>query len=60
MNDRITQNSVGTVKHCPGCGSTNIDQGPNLERPDSEERVFDVYCQDCKWSGDVSPDEVIS
>jgi len=27
-----------------------------LESPHDYEEWYDVYCRDCEWSGDISPD----
>ena len=42
-------------KHCPKCGSTNI-HNQELEPSNDLEELYDVYCRDCEWSGDISPD----
>jgi hypothetical protein len=42
-------------KYCPNCGSTNI-HNQELESPHEWEEWYDVYCRDCEWSGDISPD----
>lgn len=51
-------------KFCPSCGAkllrisgTKIWIMPLGER---ENRVdtFDVYCDECEWSGDISPDSL--
>lgn len=42
-------------KHCPKCGSTNLDI-QELGSPHDYEEWYDVYCRDCEWSGDISPD----
>jgi hypothetical protein len=44
-----------TPKRCPNCGSTNI-HNQELESPHEWEEWYDVYCRDCEWSGDISPD----
>jgi len=44
-----------TPKHCPNCGSTNI-HNQELEPSNDLEELYDVYCRDCEWSGDISPD----
>ncbi|MCL5877399.1 MAG: nucleotidyltransferase family protein [Candidatus Bathyarchaeota archaeon] len=42
-------------KHCPSCGSINIhNQELRSRHPTSE--LYDAYCRDCQWSGDISPD----
>jgi hypothetical protein len=42
-------------KHCPNCGSINIhNQELESRHPTSE--LYDAYCRDCQWSGDISPD----
>lgn len=41
-------------KRCPECGSTNINYVDlATERGNI---VYDTYCYDCNWSGDISPD----
>jgi len=42
-------------KHCPNCGSTNIHI-QEMESPYDLSELYDVFCRDCKWSGDISPD----
>ena len=42
-------------KHCPKCGSTNI-HNQELEPSNDLEEQYDVFCRDCEWSGDISPD----
>ena len=42
-------------KRCPNCGSTNI-HNQELESGRRFEELYDVYCRDCEWSGDISPD----
>ncbi len=42
-------------KHCPNCGSTNLHNMP-LEPKNEWEELYDTYCRDCEWSGDISPD----
>ncbi|MGD0070179.1 MAG: hypothetical protein ABSB71_01295 [Candidatus Bathyarchaeia archaeon] len=42
-------------RRCPNCGSTNIHI-QELESPHNLSELYDVYCRDCKWSGDISPD----
>ena len=44
-----------TPKHCPNCGSANIHNQP-LESPFDTSELYDTYCRDCEWSGDISPD----
>jgi len=44
-----------TPKRCPNCGSTNIHI-QELESPHELAELYDVFCRDCKWSGDISPD----
>ena len=44
-----------TPKRCPNCGSTNI-HSQELESPHHLSELYDVYCIDCEWSGDISPD----
>jgi hypothetical protein len=44
-----------TPKHCPKCGSTNLHI-QELGSPHDYEEWYDVYCRDCEWSGDISPD----
>jgi predicted HTH domain antitoxin len=43
-------------KRCPNCGSENIHNQELEARSDSSE-LYDTYCRDCKWSGDISPDK---
>jgi len=42
-------------KRCPNCGSTNIHVQEMVSPYDLAE-LYDVYCRDCEWSGDISPD----
>jgi hypothetical protein len=42
-------------KHCPNCGSTNIHNQELVSRHRTSE-LYDTYCRDCTWSGDISPD----
>ena len=42
-------------KRCPNCGSKSI-RVQELESPHDLAELYDVFCRDCKWSGDVSPD----
>ena len=44
-----------TPKRCPNCGSTTI-HNQELESPHDYEEWYDMYCRDCEWSGDISPD----
>ncbi len=46
-------------KHCPKCGSANIHNQEMVSSHDTSE-LYDVYCRDCKWSGDISPDIPLS
>jgi len=41
-------------KHCPNCGSTNIESVVGKNNQGSA--IHDTYCRDCEWSGDISPD----
>jgi hypothetical protein len=42
-------------KHCPNCGSINIHNQELISRHPTSE-LYDTYCRDCEWSGDISPD----
>jgi len=42
-------------KRCPNCGSKSI-RVQELESPHDLAELYDVFCRDCKWSGDISPD----
>ena len=42
-------------KRCPNCGSTNI-HNQELESGSETSELYDTYCRDCEWSGDISPD----
>lgn len=44
-----------TPKRCPNCGSTNIHV-QELVSPLDLAELYDVYCRECGWSGDISPD----
>ena len=44
-----------TPKCCPNCGSTNI-HNQELESGSNCSELYDTYCRDCEWSGDISPD----
>lgn len=46
-------------KHCPNCGSANIHNQEMGAHSDSSE-LYDTYCRDCEWSGDISPDKHLS
>ena len=46
-------------EHCPNCGSTNI-HNQELESGHQFSELYDTYCRDCKWSGDISPDVQLS
>jgi len=50
---------MNRVKHppklCPECGSTNINY-VELATVKRGSLVYDTYCYDCDWSGDISPD----
>jgi hypothetical protein len=42
-------------KHCPNCGSENI-HNQELETSNDTSELYDTYCRDCKWSGNISSD----
>jgi len=42
-------------KHCPDCGSENINY-VELMTNFRGNAIYDTYCEDCGWSGDISPD----
>ena len=42
-------------KHCPCCGSTNINY-VELMTNFRGSIIWDTYCKDCEWSGDINPD----
>ncbi len=42
-------------KRCPNCGSENI-HNQELESGSEYSELYDTYCRDCEWSGDISPD----
>ena len=46
-------------KHCPNCGSTNLHNQEMVAHSYSSE-LYDTYCRDCTWSGDISPDKHLS
>jgi predicted nucleic-acid-binding Zn-ribbon protein len=46
-------------KRCPNCGSANIHV-QEMQSPYETSELFDVYCRDCEWSGDISPDIPLS
>lgn len=41
-------------KHCPNCGSTDINSVVGKNNQGSA--IHDTYCENCMWSGDISPD----
>jgi len=43
------------TKKVPNCGSTNVHI-QELESGSDLSELYDVYCRDCEWSGDISPD----
>jgi len=53
-------------KHCPNCGESLIrvsngkvwiaPMGEPYERVHFKLTSFDTYCNECEWSGDISPD----
>ncbi|MGD0994080.1 MAG: hypothetical protein ABR909_00985 [Candidatus Bathyarchaeia archaeon] len=48
-----------TPKHCPNCGSPNIHI-QEMQAQSKASEVYDIYCRDCEWSGDISPDIPLS
>lgn len=44
-------------KYCPRCGAADLDV---VEVGDGEYAVYDVFCRDCGFSGDISPDILFS
>lgn len=46
-------------RHCPGCGAALISVDAAVEILDeaSGQRGWDCYCANCRWSGDVFPDD---
>jgi predicted nucleotidyltransferase len=42
-------------KHCPNCGSENI-HNQELETSNDTSELYDTYCRDRKWSGNITPD----
>jgi predicted nucleic-acid-binding Zn-ribbon protein len=46
-------------KHCPNCGSANINN-QEMDAPSDSSELYDTYCRDCEWSDDISPDIPLS
>lgn len=42
-------------KHCPECGAVNI-HSVEMSTEKRGSLVWDAYCYDCGWSGDINPD----
>lgn len=43
-------------KLCPNCGSGKINWVTLISGDGRESLIYDTYCYDCRWSGDISPD----
>ena len=47
-------------RFCPGCGKPLADDGRNWVQemvPAKEgQELYDCFCDECGWSGDISPD----
>lgn len=41
-------------ERCPKCGSSNIEFV--IGKNNLDDAVYDTYCEDCTWSGDIIPD----
>lgn len=43
------------IRFCPGCGTSA--HALDFQTLDTEPHwTWDVFCRNCKWSGDISPD----
>lgn len=47
-------NKLHPPKRCPNCGSSAIEFVIGENNHGSA--IYDTYCEDCTWSGDISPD----
>ncbi|MEX0569484.1 MAG: hypothetical protein Q6363_010085, partial [Candidatus Njordarchaeota archaeon] len=48
-------------KYCPNCGKPLKNIKMVLSREENKITIiYDVFCHECEWSGDISPDEVHS
>ncbi len=50
-----TKTSKIIAKRRANCSSANI-HNPPLESPFDTSELYDTYCRDCEWSGDISLD----
>lgn len=42
------------VRFCPACGASGLD----VEVVGEFDELLDVYCPECGWSGEISPDHL--
>jgi hypothetical protein len=55
QTEEVNEYEKRPPKHCPNCGSTNTHNQELISRHPTSE-LYDTYCRDCTWSGDISPD----
>ena len=48
--------SVPVPKYCPNCGA-QLKDVQAIEDPRTGALGYDVYCDECGWSGEIWPDE---
>jgi len=51
----MTKRDKHPPKNCPNCGSDNINY-VELMTNFRGNAIYDTYCKECGWSGNISPD----